>query len=113
MVGAIHLDKAPFLQNNVLINVDSEESNRICIGCAGGFNKKVNVTMNRSILSKTDQFKVYKMTVSGLNGGHTGIQIHLGRANAIILLCRILNYLISEKKIDVQIVEMEGGNAGN
>jgi len=48
-----------------------------------------------------------------LNGGHTGIQIHLGRANAIILLSRILNYLIAEKKINVRLVEMQGGNAGN
>jgi len=44
MVGAMKLSKAPFLSNKILINVDSEEVNRICIGCAGGFNKQFIVS---------------------------------------------------------------------
>jgi len=114
MGGAINLETAPFLQNKVLINVDSEEDHRICIGCAGGFNKFFSVNMNRSIIKNDDNgYKVYSINISGLCGGHTGIQIQLERANAIQLLCRILNYLMIEKKMDLQLVEINGGNALN
>eukprot|EP01084_Bolivina_argentea_P049296 90678_1 len=112
MGGAHGLAKAPFLQNKILINVDSEESNRICIGCAGGFNKKFTVKMNRLLMNK-NEYKVYNINISGLCGGHTGIQIHLGKANAIQLLCRILNYLILDKKMDIRFVDICGGNAQN
>eukprot|EP01083_Nonionella_stella_P237529 833179_1 len=64
MDGAIYLAKSPFLQNKVLINVDSEEVNRICIGCAGGFDKKVSVKMNRSLTN--NDYKAYSMNVTGL-----------------------------------------------
>eukprot|EP01084_Bolivina_argentea_P293650 505076_1 len=112
--GAKGLAEAPFLQNNVLINVDSEENNRVCVGCAGGFYKTLKVQVNKSLVSNADnQYKVYSMNVTGLCGGHTGIQIHLGRANAIQLLCRMLNYLILDKKIGVQLVDISGGNAAN
>jgi len=113
MGGAIELAKAPFLSNKILINVDSEEDHRICIGCAGGFGKTVTVDMDRVTLP-ADSFKVHRLNISGLCGGHSGIEIHLGRANAVQLICRILNFLISEKKIAVQLVEMgEGNNAMN
>lgn len=115
MNGAIGLAKSPFLTQKVLINVDSEEDHRICIGCAGGFNKRFSVKMNK-LLIKNDsksKYKVYKINITGLCGGHTGIQIQLGRANAIQLLCRILNYLIREEKIAIQIIDINGGNASN
>eukprot|EP00484_Ammonia_sp_Unknown_P017511 CAMPEP_0197039982 /NCGR_PEP_ID=MMETSP1384-20130603/16731_1 /TAXON_ID=29189 /ORGANISM="Ammonia sp." /LENGTH=579 /DNA_ID=CAMNT_0042470659 /DNA_START=33 /DNA_END=1772 /DNA_ORIENTATION=- len=114
MMGAIKLAKAPFLKNKILINVDSEEDHRICIGCAGGFNKHFTVNMNRVALKKTaSASKVYEMNISGLCGGHTGIQIHLGRANAIQCIARILNYLVIDQKIEVQLVDIRGGNAMN
>ena len=123
MGGAIELAKAPFLSNKVLINVDSEEDHRICIGCAGGFGKEVTINMDRvSLADAADEFgsrpvgefKVHRLNISGLCGGHSGIEIHLGRANAVQLLSRILEFLISEKQIAVQLVEMgEGGNAMN
>merc|ERR1719334_377685 len=63
MGGAIELAKAPFLQNKVLINVDSEEDHRICIGCAGGFGKTVTVDMDRVTLP-ADSFKVHRLNIS-------------------------------------------------
>ncbi len=69
--------------------------------------------MNRSLVDNENEYKVYGINISGLCGGHTGIQIHMGLANAIQLLCRILNYLILDKKMDIQLVEIEGGNAQN
>eukprot|EP01084_Bolivina_argentea_P049292 90672_1 len=113
MAGAINLAKFPFLQNKILINVDSEDSHRICIGCAGGFKKTFNITMNKYLFKNSNKYKVFNINISGLLGGHTGIQIHLGRANAIKLLCRILNYLILDKKIDLQLIDICGGNAQN
>ena len=113
MVGAKQLAKAPFLTQKILINVDSEEDHRICIGCAGGFEKTFKVKMNKSLIKNKDKYKVFKINIKDLCGGHTGIQIQLGRANAIQLLCRILNYLTKNKKIGIKLVEISGGNAMN
>mmetsp|Transcript_95173 Transcript_95173/g.116523 ORF Transcript_95173/g.116523 Transcript_95173/m.116523 type:complete len:587 (+) Transcript_95173:62-1822(+) len=115
MGGAINIDKKPFLKGSVYINVDSEESNSICVGCAGGFGKhvKVNMEMNEHKSNELESKLCYEINLKDLNGGHTGIQIHEGRANAIICLARILNYLINDKNIDISIAEMNGGNAQN
>eukprot|EP01083_Nonionella_stella_P280561 954433_1 len=111
MLGAQQLSAKPFLKNNILINVDSEDDHKICIGCAGAFNKEIVLYMNTQTLN--NQCTVYNICISGLRGGHTGVDIHLGRANALKLICRLLNYLISDKKIKLQLIEMSGGNAPN
>lgn len=116
MIGAIEL-QSKWLKNQYLINVDSEESHRICIGCAGGFEKYIEVPMiNNSDITDMSVL-AFKLNISGLLGGHTGIEIHVGRANAIILMARLLNYmmidLLSKSDAQMCLKSFNGGNAAN
>lgn len=117
MGGAENIAKAPFLQSSVLINVDSEESGSICIGCAGGFEKKLFLPLldgRKAVDAKgADAGKVaFTMHLHSLLGGHTGIDIHKGRANALILIARLLS--VAQASLNgIQLISLSGGNAPN
>lgn len=113
MGGAENIAKAPFLQSSVMINVDSEESGSICVGCAGGFERKLFLNLHRSPVGADEEGKVaIELHLHSLLGGHTGIDIHKGRANALILLARLLNAALTAK-VDLQLLSIHGGNAPN
>ncbi len=98
MDGAYNLDPS-HLKGKILINVDSEEDTHIYIGCAG-----FGSTILRYLLDyEPAKGEAYKVSVTGLLGGHSGGDIHLGRANAIKVLARILWF--ANQEFDFQLVD--------
>ena len=87
MTGAMGL-KGGLLKGEILLNLDTEEDNEIGVGCAGGVD--VTASKNYSPQSAPKNAIGYKITVKGLQGGHSGMEIHLGLANANKIMNRIL-----------------------
>ena len=97
--------KPDFLKGRILLNLDSEEEGEFSIGCAGGADSEISLKIDRKETSE----KALKVAFSGMRGGHSGIDIHTGRGNAVQLLARMLY------KLDVpfQLATLEGGNKHN
>lgn len=112
MGGAEFMDKAPFLDSTVLINVDSEEDHEICVGCAGGIEKTVTLPVTR-VAAEPTAVTAVKVSLYGLLGGHTGIDIDKGRANALQVLVRLLEHQQDETGVAGQLLYLKGGNAAN
>lgn len=108
MTGAFNLGK-DMISGDILINLDSEDDAELFIGCAGGVDTVCTFTYSRSFAPK--DFLYFKINVEGLQGGHSGGDIHLGRANANKLLARFLFSLLEEH--EVSIAEIDGGNLRN
>ena len=108
MTGAMGL-KGGLLKGEILLNLDTEDDNELCIGCAGG----VDVTARGSYSQETisSNYKTYKVSVKGLTGGHSGMDIHLGRGNANKLMNRFLYN--ASKTIDLSIYSIDGGGLRN
>jgi len=87
MDGAIGL-KSGMLDAEILINTDTEEEGTFSIGCAGGIN--FSATFKNKPKSVDKKYVAFKLSVTGLKGGHSGVDIHLGRGNANKLFFRIL-----------------------
>lgn len=88
--GALQLEEG-ILKGKILLNLDSEDRGDVYIGCAGGMD--INVEKHYSAIAADRDRKAFKITVSGLRGGHSGLDIHKGRASANILIIRLLNLL--------------------
>lgn len=95
------------LSGKKLLNIDSEEEGVFLVSCAGGAN--ANVYFN--IAREQKQGKTIKIEVSGLLGGHSGMEIIKQRANAIKILARILNGVRAETPLNI--VEIAGGSKHN
>ena len=95
------------LQGTRLLNIDSEEEGVFLVSCAGG----ANVHVFFDIKKETAKGKFLKITVGGLLGGHSGIEINKQRANSIKLLGRILYNIKQNEKINI--VEISGGSKHN
>lgn len=108
MDGANHL-RNDFLKGKYLINTDSEDEGEIFIGCAGGVD--VEITFEYKKIGVPQHHNSYKITISGLKGGHSGINIHEGRGNSIKIMARLL--LVIREKIDFYISEFNGGTLRN
>ncbi|MGV3460091.1 MAG: aminoacyl-histidine dipeptidase [Flavobacterium sp.] len=108
MTGAMGL-KGGLLQGEILLNLDTEEDDEIDIGCAGG----VDVTATRGYNEEeTPENSVgYTITVNGLNGGHSGMDIHKGLGNANKIMNRLL--FDSFENFGLQISEINGGSLRN
>ena len=108
MTGALNL-KGGILAGEILLNMDTEEDDEIDIGCAGG----IDVTANRNYeLEPTPEDAVgYIITVKGLNGGHSGMDINKGLGNAN----KIMNRLLFDgfENFGLQISEINGGSLRN
>lgn len=102
LTGAFGLKKE-FVKGQLLINLDSEDFGVIYIGCAGGGNSTIKLPLKFESVDKEG----LKIMVKGLRGGHSGIEIDKGRANAIKLMARILY------NIDARISKIEGGDKHN
>ncbi|RMF15111.1 MAG: aminoacyl-histidine dipeptidase [Gammaproteobacteria bacterium] len=107
MSGASGADTEWF-QGRLLLNLDTEEENELYIGCAGG----VDVVITSGLPVIPADRAGWKVTVSGLKGGHSGIDIHKPRANAIRLLARALLRL-DDALGDLCIESFEGGTLRN
>ncbi|MDD2699788.1 MAG: beta-Ala-His dipeptidase [Sideroxydans sp.] len=97
------------LQGQYLLNLDTEEWGHFYLGCAGGVDVEVRHISEMEALPP--DYAVLRFDVSGLRGGHSGIDIHLGRGNAIKLLAEALRDLAAHT--DVRLIEMQGGSARN
>ena len=109
MVGVSALD-AGMLTGKLLINTDFEEEGRIGIGCAGGTDMNVSFRYKEGIAIPEGDIAV-EVELSGLKGGHSGVDIHLGRANAIKLLNRFLKEAVSD--YGARLAGFNGGSARN
>ena len=96
------------LKSKYFLNLDNEEKGTICIGCAGGVNTKAWTTVKLKAPKASAGFKI---KVSGLRGGHSGVDIHLGRGNAVRILGRALQ--VVGEKVPLEIGELKGGSAHN
>ncbi len=108
MTGAKELDKN-ILHSTILLNLDTEEDDEIDIGCAGGIDitavKKYELTpVNEGFMTKT-------ITVKGLQGGHSGMDIHKGLGNANKIITRLLDAM--SKKGTIHLASMSGGSLRN
>ena len=106
MVGAFGL-KPGFLKGNILLNCDSEKEGELFVGCAGG------ADMNISFQFKEDTYipegdVAVRLHLSGLKGGHSCVDIHLGRANANKLMFRFLKEAVCD--YGARLSSIEGGN---
>ena len=97
------------LQGKTLINLDTEEWGHFYLGCAGGVDVEVRHDCEHEQLPPG--YALMRLEVSGLRGGHSGIDIHLGRGNAIKLLAEALRELA--ERFDLRLTGMQGGTARN
>lgn len=108
MTGALNL-KGGLLSGKILLNLDTEDDNELTIGCAGGID--VTATGSYTLEAAPPDVVVYKIFVSGLTGGHSGMDIYKGRGNANKIMNRIL--LNAFEKFGIQISSIDGGSLRN
>jgi dipeptidase D len=108
MTGAKHLDGS-LLSGKILLNLDTEDDDEFSVGCAGGID--TNTLYKYEAVEVKDDFSAFEIKLSGLKGGHSGMDIHLGRGNANILMNRLI-YEATEK-FYIRIAELEGGSLRN
>jgi dipeptidase D len=108
LTGASGLS-SEFVNGKKMINLDSEEEGALYIGCAGGRHTILRKTIEREPLPAG--YKTYKITLGGLRGGHSGLEIHQDLGNAIKLISRLLYRL--KDKTDFRLVSINSGNKHN
>lgn len=107
MAGAMAVE-GQFFKGKTLINLDSEDSRVLTVGCAGGVNLDISQTYQFEQVS--GDYCSCAIKLSGLKGGHSGCDIHLQRGNAILLMARVLARLQS---YGLRIVRFNGGTVDN
>lgn len=108
MYGAFGL-KEGTLKGDILLNLDSEQEGELYIGCAGGID--ITASLEYKEEAPADGFVARKLTLKGLRGGHSGLEINEGRGNANKLLARVVHDLLVE--FYCQLASFEGGNMRN
>ena len=108
LTGAQNL-KGDFLTGKTLINLDSEEEGALYVGCSGG--KDSIGTFSIQWETPPANYSALQVSISGLRGGHSGLDIHTGRGNAIKLLNRVLWNL--NNTLDLRLAKFDAGNKRN
>ncbi len=108
MDGVIGLEKG-LVKGDILINIDSEEEGTALASCAGGINSMISIDID--YLDTYDYNSSLMLTVDGLHGGHSGMEINKNRANAIKLLGRLLEKI--NNTLDISISHIRGGEKMN
>ncbi len=108
MTGAMGLEGG-LLKGEILLNLDTEEDDEIGIGCAGGVD--VTATRNYTFEKPNENSTAYSITVKGLQGGHSGMDIYKGLGNANKLMNRLLFKAIEE--FSAQVAFIDGGSLRN
>jgi len=108
LTGAFAL-KPDFLKGRIMLNLDSEEWGTIYVGCAGGGDTKLSKKYD--VQMPPQGYSLHKLSVKGLSGGHSGVDVHEQRANAVKLLARMLYRL--HKKTGIQLAKISGGDKHN
>ena len=108
MIGA-HGLKYNLLTGSIMLNLDTEEEGALYVGCAGSITSSVEYLYNEIDVSPNNE--ALKLYVSGLKGGHSGVDIHLCQANANKIMNRLLRH--AAKKIELSISSIDGGGLRN
>ena len=108
MTGVFGLKKG-LLKGDILMNLDSEDEGELYVGCAGGVD--VNVTKDYAEEKSPKGMVAYKVTAKGLKGGHSGVDIALGRANSNKIMFRFL--MQAESDYGIRLAEAAGGDLRN
>ena len=108
MTGALGL-QPKWLNGDILLNLDSEEEGELYVGCAGGINANIEFEYDEVIVP--EGVKPFKLVISGLKGGHSGLDINLGRGNANKLIIRFLKY--ATRELDIRLADINGGGMRN
>ena len=106
MTGAMGLE-AGYLNGEILLNLDTEEDDEIDIGCAGGID--VTATKTYKVENVMSNCKAFQISITGLSGGHSGMDIHKGLGNAN----KIMNSILMSIEDIIQISEIKGGSLRN
>ncbi len=101
--------KPGFFDGRILINIDSEQEGYLTIGCAGGCNTNIALPIEWARIPSNYQLVTIK--AGGMTGGHSGIEIHAERANAIKVLAQTLNFI--RQQTEIRLVNFTGGTAHN
>lgn len=109
MDGAFAL-QPNWIEADILLNLDSEDEGELYVGCAGGIDVNAEASYDQLIVP-TQNMQALKLNISGLKGGHSGMDIVLGRGNANKLLVRFLR--MATRDFDVQVGEIVGGSLRN
>ena len=108
MTGVFGLKKG-LLKGDILMNLDSEDEHELCVGCAGGID--VSAVRKYTEEPAPKGMTAYRITATGLKGGHSGVDIALGRANSNKLMFRFL--MQAESDFGIRLAEAAGGNLRN
>ncbi|MBA5763333.1 aminoacyl-histidine dipeptidase [Vibrio sp. 404] len=108
MTGAFGLE-AGWLEGDILLNTDSEQEGEVYMGCAGGIDGELTLTIEREAIPTG--YTTRQLVLKGLKGGHSGCDINTGRGNANKLLGRFLAGHAQE--LDLRLVEFRGGSLRN
>ena len=106
LIGANEIDISG-LRSRRLLNLDSEDEGVFTSGCAGG----ADVVCRMPLKMKRRQGKALNISVSGLRGGHSGAEIHIGSANGNVLMARMLRTLYNAHPFNL--IRLDGGDANN
>ncbi|MFP7657768.1 aminoacyl-histidine dipeptidase [Chryseobacterium proteolyticum] len=106
MTGALGL-KPGQLTGQILLNLDTEEDDEIDIGCAGG----IDVTITQNYELEAAKGQIVRIEIKGLQGGHSGMDIHKGFGNSNIILGRLLYSGLAKE--NVQLISIDGGGLRN
>ena len=108
MGGANAFD--PFdLEGRAFINLDTEEEGYLLVSCSGGRRVQISLPVVWEGAPKSEQ--AYRILITGLRGGHSGQEIHLQRANASVLMGRVLHQLL--KDVEFSLASIDGGRLDN
>ncbi|MCZ4244201.1 aminoacyl-histidine dipeptidase [Pedobacter punctiformis] len=108
MTGAKQLDPANF-SGKILLNLDTEEEDELTIGCAGGLDTNTKAQYKEVPVEKGSI--AFQIKIKGLMGGHSGMDIHRGRANANKLMNRLLYK--AKQSVNIQLSSLDGGSLRN
>ena len=108
MHGAFGLQPG-FLKGDILMNLDSEDEGELYVGCAGGLDANISFAYNEVNVPEGDV--ALKVSLKGLKGGHSGVDIHLQRANANKLMFRFLKTAVAE--CEARLASIDGGSLRN
>lgn len=108
MTGAFELTP-DLLKADIMLNLDSEDEGELYVGCAGGEN--TNVTISYEAEPAPTGSMAYQLSVTGLKGGHSGLDICLGRGNAIKVLNRLLYQ--TSRELRLRLASIDGGSLRN
>jgi len=107
LTGAVNLSPS-LISGRILLNLDSEKSDHLCIGCAGGGG--VSILLPLTMTDTPAQSTALALTLTGLRGGHSGLDIHENRANAVKLMARLV---LALKEYGVLLADFQGGDKHN